>query len=562
MADRNDSTMRGGEHVYEAFVEAGIDLLVGLPGTQTLPVDRIVAERDEVSYVMAHHETAIPHIAWGYYESGGGTAATLTVPGPGDTNAMHGLKNAYEDCVPIIHISADVNPEDRGKGPIHEIEHNTFDNAVKANIGVEHPRDLSRALERGIELAQAPPLGPVRLGIPSGVLDTEFAATPVTFDPERVHFDTTEQVEDAAALLRSAMRPLVYAGGGARRSSQGPRVVGELAEALDAPVVTTYKGKGVFPEDDPRMLGVTGSHFPAGARRVLDRADVVLALGTDFDGVTTAHWSLPMGERLIHVTLDPDAVDAAYEADVAIVDDVMAAGNALLSALSDVSLAETWDGATVASTVREEYIESLHNRGLFDGGPPLNTPEVLATVREVAPRETVVTTDVGGFRLWAKQVFEAYGPEEYVTAGSWAGMGVGLPAAIGAKLAHPDRPVVCLTGDGGLLMCIHELHTAATENQDVTVVVSNNSDYGIISKSPAIREYTDSHQFRWPSPEFVTIAEGFGCRGVAVETVAELREAMKNALAHDGPDLVDVRIQTDEPSAAEAAEYDSTVDLP
>jgi len=558
----DESTRRGSEYVYDALVDAGVELLVGLPGTQTLPLDRAVAERKDVRYVMCRHETAIPHVAWGYHEVGGRTAATLTVPGPGDTNAMHGLKNAAEDCVPVLHVSADADPADRGKSPIHEIEPDTFDNAVKANVNVERPMDLREAVARGIELAHAPPTGPVRLGIPSGILDSEFAAPAVSVEPERTDYDVGGDVPRAVDLLADADRPVVYVGGGTRRSPEGVRVVRDLADELDAPVAVSYKGKGVFPEDDTRFLGVTGSHFPAGARRVLDRADVVLALGTDFDGVTTAHWELPMGETLVHVNLDPADVGAAYEADVSVVGDVTAVGDALLAGLRAAGGSDGWDGGAVASAVREEYVESLRSRGLYDGGPPLHTPRVLEAVRESTPREAVVTTDVGGFRLWSMQVFGAYRPDRFVTAGSWAGMGVGLPAAVGAGLAEPELPVVCLTGDGGLLMCIHELHTAAEEAIDLTVVVSNNRDYGVISKSPDIEQYTQGHRFTWESPDYVRIAEGFGCSAVRVETAAELREAVAESVGGAGPTLVDVGVRTDEPTAAEAADYDSTVELP
>jgi len=553
---------RGGEYVYDALVEAGVELVVGLPGTQTLPLDRIVAERDEMRYVMARHETAIPHIAWGHYEAGGSVAATLTVPGPGDTNAMHGLKNALEDCVPILHVSADANPDERGKKPIHEIEPDTYDNVVKANVDVERPIDLPAALARGVETALTPPTGPVRLGVPSSVLAEEFEAPEATVSPEQTAYETAKSVAEAVDLLASAERPVVYAGGGARRSAEGPRVVRELAAELDAPVATSYKGKGVFPEDDPRWLGVTGSHLPAGGRRVLERADVVLALGTDFDGVTTDHWEISMGDSLVHVTLDPDAVDASYEADVPVLADVTAAGNRILDGLRGASQAGTWDGDRVGSAVRAEYRDVLAEQGLFDEEPPLKTPAVLEAVRESIPRETVVTTDIGGLRLWSMQAFEAYERERFVTAGSWAGMGVGLPAAVGAALANPAAPVLSLHGDGGLLMCLQELHTAVENDLDVTVVVSNNEDYGIISKSPEIAEYTGGHRFAWDSPEFAAIAEGFGCRATSVDSAPALREAVTAAVGRDGPDLIDVAVATDEPSAVQAADYDSTVELP
>jgi acetolactate synthase-1/2/3 large subunit len=558
---KQENQKRGGDHVYNALVSAGIELLVGLPGTQTLPLDRVVADRDEMTYVMARHETSIPHIAWGYYEVSGKPAATLTVPGPGDTNAMHGLKNAYEDCVPVIHISADTDPENRGKGPIHEIAPDTYDNVVKENINIETETEFMKKVTSAIEVALTPPYGPVRLGVPSGLLEASFETTPVSVTAEQVEYDNETAYTDAIDALVNAKRPVVYVGGGARRSPGSDRTVKKLADVLNAPVISSYKGKGVFSEDDSRFVGVTAQHLPTGAKRVLGAADTVLALGTDFDGITTAHWNLPMGETLIHVNLDASAINAAYESDIAIIDDVNRAGDRLLDGIQSTrQQAQTWNGADLAMTVREEYFEHLEDEGMLVD-EPVFTPGALQTVRDVLPRDSVITTDIGGFRLWAKQVFEAYGQDRYITAGSWAGMGVGLPAALGAKIVHPDRPVVSLTGDGGLMMCLSELHTAVEHGLNVIVVVFNNSDYGIISKSPEIDEYTNGHQFEWESPDFVTVAEGFGCDGVTVDSRSGLREALADVLDTDGPTLINVDVPTDEPSAADASDYVSSVDL-
>ena len=547
----------GGEFLYDTLVDAGVELLVGLPGTQTLPLDRTVVRRDEMTYLMVRHETAVPHIAWGYYETTGLPAATLTVPGPGDTNAMHGLKNAYEDCVPILHVSADVNPEDRGKSPIHEIEPDTFDNVVKRNVTVEDELELHESVERGIETALTPPCGPVRLGIPSDLLAGEIETPAVDVSPERVTYEN-DTYPEAANRLAEAERPVIYAGGGVRRSSEGVRVVRELAEALDAAVITSLKGKGVYPETDDRWLGVTGTHTPAGMREALAAADVVLALGTDFDGVTTANWEVPIGETLIHVTLDTDDVNEGYEADIAIVDDATRAGDRLLAELGDRG-GDGWSSSDVARRVRMEYENHLHDLGLFEGSTPANTPELLAAVREATPLASPITTDVGGFRLWAMQRFATDAPDKFVTAGSWAGMGVGLPAAIGAAVGRNDgQPVVCLTGDGGLMMCIHELHTAAEYGLNVVVVVSNNADYGIISKSPKIMQYTDRHEFSWTRPDFAEIAEGFGVRGTSVDTAAAAGEAVADAIERQaGPELIDVTVEAEEPSAAAAADYET-----
>jgi len=549
-------TRPGAEYVYDALVAAGVETLVGLPGTQTVPLDRVVVEREEMRYVMARHETAIPHVAWGHYEVSDVPAATLTVPGPGETNAMHGLKNALNDCVPIIHVTGDAHPDDRGKGPIHEIDPDTYDNVVKENVVVESSRDLPAAVERGIERALTPPMGPVRLGIPSRFLAGDIAAPEASVSPERVTRENGPLYDAAADLLADAERPVVWAGGGTHRSPGGAEAVRALAAALDAPVLTTYKSKGVFPEDDPRFLGVASSSLPPGGRRALSRADVVCALGTDLDGIATADWELDLGDRLVHVTLDPDDVDQGYDADVGIVADAAQAAEAIGGRISDrTPPADRWSGAEIGRAVRAEYRDHLEREGLYEvTDEGFHTPGVLRTVRETVPDDTIVTEDVGGFRLWAMQAFETTDPDEMVAAGSWAGMGVGLPAAVGAKIARPERPVVCLSGDGGLLMCIHELATVTQEDLDITLVVSNNSDYAVISKQLG---NTETPAFAWDSPDFSTIAEGFGWDAASVDDREGLAAALEDALDSDGPTLVDVTTPTEEPSAAAAADFET-----
>jgi len=557
------ASRRGSQYLYRALVEAGVEVLVGLPGTQTLPLDRTVAEGSEMDYLMARHETAIPHIAWGYYESSEAIAATLTIPGPGDTNAMHGLKNALEDCVPLIHISADANPEERGQKPIHEIKPDTFDNVVKENITVEKVIELTEQIERAIQIAREPPFGPVRLGVPKTVLATRADHSSASVQPESVEFDNVAACDRAAELLRSAERPVVYVGGGTRRSPGGAETVQQFVDTIDAPVVCSHKGKGVFPEDDPRHIGTTGAHLPAGARRVLDHSDLVLALGTDFDGITTDHWDLPMGDHLIHVNLSASAIDQAYDASLAIRGDVGDIVGSLLEhtrGWSDSSA--SWNGTEIGRSVTAEYLKHLESEGLLGDDSPAYTPAVLRSIRDVLPPEAVIATDIGGHRLWMLQVFEAYHQQRYITAGSWAGMGVGLPAAIGAKTANPDEDVVTFTGDGGLLMCIHELHTAVERDLDIVTVVFNNADYGIISKSPEIKKYADGRRFNWSSPDFVTIADGFGCHATRVRTPREASDAVEEALKRsDGPELIDIDINPDEPSVVEASEYVSDIAL-
>lgn len=193
----------------------GVELLVELPGTQTLPLNRIVAGHDEMEYVMARPETAVPHVVWGHYETSQKPVATLTVLGPGDTNAMHGLKNAYENCVPIIHVSADRNPADQGKEPIHSIDPGTFNTVVKENINVESALELPEMVERGVQTAFTEPYGPIRLGIPSNTLAAEVSSVDVDCSPDQCSYSDCAGLDEAFSYLANAERPLVYAGGGA-----------------------------------------------------------------------------------------------------------------------------------------------------------------------------------------------------------------------------------------------------------------------------------------------------------------------------------------------------------
>lgn len=561
MTGSSDAQRRGSEYLYDALVDAGVKFLIGLPGTQTLPLDRTVSEREDIQYIMARNETSIPHIAWGHYEGGGNVAATLTVPGPGDANASHGLKNALDDNVPIIHVSPIADPSKQGRHAIHEVANDTYDNVVKANLSVDNPKRLREVISRGIGIALEPPLGPVRLGIPSSFLSNPVSSPEATFVSRRTKYNNSHEIEEASVKLAKSQRPVVYVGGGARRSPNGSEVVSELVEILNAPVVASYKGKGVFPEDDDRFVGVSGSDLPSGGRAVLEAADVVLALGTDFDGPNTANWSLPMGDSLIHVDLNPDELGLSYKADTGIILDVSVAVEQITKKLRSKDLVEKWKGQRIGRAVREEYEQHLSNLGILGGSNSLTTPAVLRRLRQTLPDETIVTTDIGGHRIWTKNCFPVYDRESFITAGSWAGMGVGLPSAIGAKLANPEKPVVTFTGDGCLFMTEQELHTAASYDLDLTVVVFNDADYGIISKSPKINQETEGRQFSWSSPDWVGIAEAYGCSGRRIANRDELIEGIEWGMNSTGPTLLDVMIDQDEPSPFEASDFDTDINV-
>lgn len=549
-----DQEGTGGAFVYEALRAAGITHVIGIPGRGTLPLDRRVREDEEMTYVLARHETAVPYMAWGYYLASGQPAATVTIAGPGDTNASNGLRNATIDRVPLVHICSEVPPEQRGTGFIHEIDPSTYDDVVKVNLDVTDRDAANTAIPEGIETALSPPLGPVRIGMP--FLDDTIDGGPPTIEPSPLDIDNGDAYDRAIAALESAQRPVVYVGGGAKRPPDGEQAVFDLVERLDAPVISSYAGKGAYPETEDRWAGTTGAQFPAGAQHMLEKADVVLALGTAFGAPTTRGGSFEMGEALIHVTSDAGLIGRRYQADVGIVADVADACTRLLDGIASTD--PVWSGSELAPSIRAEYRDYLDDQGVFDDGEPPSTGAVIDRIRARLPDEAIAVADIAEFRTWAMQLYPAPRPESFIATGSWTSMGVGLPGAIGAKLARPDRPVVCMTGDGGLFQCIEELHTAADHGIDLTTVVFNNGHLAMISTTPGYEE-----EFGWSTPlDYASLADGFGWSYSAASTAEEAGEAVIAAQDVDGPVLVDVHVDPKEPSSMDAWAYETDLSLP
>lgn len=538
-----------GQAVIETLVSDDIDTVFGIPGKQSLPLNEAIGARDDIRFVVARHETAVTHQAWGYAETSGRMAATVVIPGPGDMNAMNGLKNALNDCTPILHIAIETDPELRGGDGIHETPPDTYDNVVKHNHVVQNPQATIASLKQAITLARTPPKGPVRVGIPKSFLSMDVPLAEARYS--RVQNPTaipSEAISAAAELLADARDPIILAGGGVRAAEASDELIA-LAERLQTPVVTTYKGKGTIPDDHDLAIGcLSGSASPE-LLEELERSEILLGIGSDFDAVATRGFTVDLPEKLVHITLNPDDIGEAYDPTVGIVADAAESVSALVNELEGQTVRSS-SGASRARGVRSATEQRI--RPLRDRRPPTSV-DVLQTVRDALPRETIVAADAGGFRVWALNTFDAYGPRRYVNPGSWATMGTGVPSAIGAKLANPDKPVVALTGDGGLLMCVHELHTAAAEEIPIIIIVLNNNDYAIISEE-AGRSY-DLHEgeYGWGKQcvDFSTVAAGMGLTSIRVDTSDELQSEIDSALTSQMPTLIEIPTDPNEPQASE-----------
>lgn len=539
------------EAIVDRLTENGIETLFGIPGKQSLPLNESINERDGIRFVMARHETAVSHQAWGYAETSGRMAATVVIPGPGDMNAMNGLKNALNDCTPLLHIAVETEPEIRGGDGIHETPPDTYDNVVRENITVETPESAVAELQRAIDIALTAPKGPVRIGIPKNFFKMDVSLA----EPGKVERKTfigvpSEKVERAADLFAEASAPIIIAGGGVRASGASDELQ-VAAERLEAPVVVTYKGKAVFPDDHDLSAGVLCGGTGTALKKLISDSDAALGVGTDFDAVTMQDWSIEVPENLVHVTLEPDDIGKGYKPEIGIVADATRMLKSLNDALAERSIVGK-NGIGRAQETRKAIDNRLASlRETVD--PPLTSLGALDALRKGIPNDAVITADAGGFRLWSLLGFPTYKPRNYVNPGSWATMGSGLPSAIGAKLATPEQDVVTLTGDGGLLMCLHELHTLADEEIDVTVAVLNNSDYAIISEE-ANRSYRmNEGEYGWEEApiSYTTIGQGFGIDTMYGETSSEITETIADAIESDGPTLVEIPTDPYEPQASD-----------
>ncbi|MFB6220134.1 MAG: thiamine pyrophosphate-binding protein, partial [Halolamina sp.] len=276
------------------------------------------------------------------------------------------------------------------------------------------------------------------------------------------------------------------------------------------------------------------------------QADAALAVGTDFDELVTRGRSLDVPESLVHVTLNPDDLGTNYDPAVGLLADA----RLTLAALTEKLPALDHQAETVAERLRRSVLRRVET--LVDGEPPLTSPGALRAVREGLPDEAIVTADAGGFRIWTLATFPAMGPRSYVNPGSWATMGTGLPSALGAQAANPDADVLALTGDGGLMMCLHELHTAASEGLPVTVVVFRNNDYAIISEGAERHHGMAPNSYAWPDTpvDFAALAESMDVIATRAETPNEVREAVANANDAEEPRLVEVPTDPTEPQAS------------
>uniref|UniRef100_A0A7J3ZM40 Acetolactate synthase n=1 Tax=Fervidicoccus fontis TaxID=683846 RepID=A0A7J3ZM40_9CREN len=547
-------SLSGAEAIVKTLERLGVRVVFGIPGGSILPLYDALYSSD-IRHILGRHEQQVAHMADGYARASGKPGVCLATSGPGATNLVTGLATAYMDSSPVVAITGQVARPLIGKDAFQEADIVGIVTPItKHAIQVLSAREVPRAIITAFTIATTRRPGPVLVDVPVDVQREvlseayEGLATD-TIDvkgynpmPPKPSYDS---IKKAARVLEAAERPVILAGGGVVWSGASRELL-DLAELLGAPVATTLMGKGAIPEDHPLALGMIGMHGKAHANYAVAECDVLLAVGVRFSDRTTGRVeSFAEQAFKIHVDIDASEINKNVKVDLPIVGDAKEVLRLLVSELVrglKGGSNEAWHRRI--RELKETYVESSSE----EPHCKLKPSRVVRMLNEVfAPGSLVVTTGVGQNQMWAAQHYIAHSPRTFITSGGLGTMGFGLPAAIGAKIACPNKTVVDIDGDGSFLMTVQSLATSVTENVPVIALVLNNNALGMVRQWQYIM-----YGGRFIAsdlkgvPDLVALTRSFGVEGVRVETYEELRRALREATTSEVTTVIDVPIPQDE----------------
>jgi acetolactate synthase-1/2/3 large subunit len=556
--------LTGGQIVARALKEYGIEYVAGIPGHGIWSLtDAFLEAESEIPFIQVFHEQSAVHMADGYYRVTGKPMAAVTSIGAGASNTVIGLATAYTDSTSTIVITGGPPTHMRGHGLLQELERftpNEFPKIAEAvskrNWVAQRVDELPFIMQRLFSAMLTGRPGPVHLEIPMDV-QAESADVEIHELAKRLPIGTAHPdpsaIAEAANLLGDAVRPVIVLGGGAITSEASPEILA-LAEKWSVPVVTTWNGKGAFPEDHTLFAGAVGQTGTPVGNAIASSADVVIAVGcrfTDWSASSYAKgvsFSIP-DSKLIHIDLDPQEIGKNYPAEVGIAADAKITVGQIADALPEKAPDRT-EYLHELEQKKEEWGEQLSQRR-DSSRFPFTSQRPLGALRTVLPRDAIIVAGSGNTQGAVKQTFPVYEPRTHLTAGGFSSMGWAVPAAIGAKLGAPDRPVVCVLGDGDFLMTAQEIGLCVTNNIPVVFVVQDNS--GFMSIRGGQRKQTGRHigtEFNRPdgtpySPDFKALGEAFGLRSYRVESDDQLETTLKEAFESNEPTLIEVPTDRD-----------------
>ena len=540
--------MNGGKALMKALEKEGVKQVFGLPGGANLPMyDELF--KSDIRHILVRHEQSAAHMADGFGRVSRKPGVCFATSGPGATNLLTGIATAQADSAPMIAVTGQVPVNMIGKDAFQESDIIGMANpCVKYSFQPRTSSEIPEVVRKGFYIAETGRPGPVLIDIPKDVQQNE---APMTFPDEfkiRGYHPWTDpdiaQIEKAIDMLLSAEKPIILSGGGVTISSAFAELQ-SIAELLMIPVVTTFKGKGSFPENHPLSLGPIGMHGHAEANKLMTEADCVLAIGTRFSDRSVGTFAdFEKRLKIIHMDVDPAEIGKNQTTNVAVVGDVQATLRIMVKLLIQKSIKKS-EGTTWNKHVKEVKEYWRENLKLPTG--EMTAVKILRKLREVLPKESITTTEVGQHQMWASLFFDVIHPGTFFSSTGLGTMGWGFPAAIGAKVARPDVPVVDIAGEGSFNMTENSLATSVLDNIPVIVFLVNNFSLGMVAQWQ--RTFYDRRMIGIDlknCPDYVKLAESYGAQGIRAQSLDELEKAIKVGLKSDVTTVIDIPINPEE----------------
>ena len=537
--------LKGATVLLNALHQEGVDIIFGYPGGVLLPLYDCLVD-SPIRHVLARHEQGVVFAADGYSRVSGKVGVCLATSGPGATNVVTGIANAYSDSIPLVVLTGQVSTSSIGSDSFQEVDIIGITMPItKHSYLVKDPRDLPRIVKEAFYIARTGRPGPVLIDLPKDVLAQE-NVIPFSNEMKLKGYKIFGQanngkIEEVAKALSESSKPVLYAGGGVVTAG-AEDVLKQIAERTTAPVVTTLMGIGSLPLEHPNLLGMVGMHGTVTANYAVDDCDLLIAIGVRFDDRVTSG----MGNRfatkakVIHIDIDPVEISKVVKTDIQIVGDARKVLEEILEALPGYAVPKVTDWW-------KQLRDWKANHTLVYDKDRLTPQMVIECLGELAGENAVITTDVGQHQMWVAQYYPIAHPRNYATSCGLGAMGYGLPAAVGAQFARPEDRVILVTGDGSLQMSIQELGTVAQNKLPIKIILLNNGVLGMVRQWQKMFYAERYSQIQLQgNPDFVKVAEAYGIHGIHVNSVEEVRSAIEEAFAHPGPVLVDIKISMDE----------------
>ena len=537
----------GAEILIDTLIEQGVDTVFGYPGGAVLPIYDALFQHTKIRHVLVRHEAGAAHAAEGYARSTGKPGVVLVTSGPGATNAVTGIADAFMDSIPLIVLTGQVATNLIGSDAFQEADTvGITRHCSKHNYLVKDPADLASTVREAFAIATKGRPGPVVIDIPKNV-QVATASTDVK-RPASSRFNPAgeadyAEINRAVELLANAKAPILYTGGGIINSGpDASAALRELAELCGAPVTSTLMGLGAYPASGDAWLGMLGMHGTYEANMAMNQCDVMLCLGARFDDRVTGRLDAFSPDSIkIHIDIDRSSINKTVRVDLPIVADVGAAIRQMI---------EVWKGRKYKAAALDDWWARIKGWRAVDClSYPGSTQEIMpqyaierlfAATKDKAP---IITTEVGQHQMWAAQHFHFDAPNKWLTSGGLGTMGYGLPAAVGAQMGNPDALVIDIAGEASIQMNIQEMATATQYRLPVKVFILNNEWMGMVRQWQELTyESRFSESYSDSLPDFVALAEAYGWKGIRCSDPAKLDEAIAEMLAYDGPVMFDCRV--------------------